>query len=427
ASFNFPSVGKLLNLGFVPFAGWFVGSALSAAQLPSLIAAGLFSLFGHVVVALPFLLDLFHLPADSFDLFLAVDVLSGRFASMVAAMHTATIAILGTFAMVGGLRLNWARLLRFVAVGLAVSLAALLSIRALFTYGVGHEYTAYRVFVGMELSMEPAPSTVFEAGPPAERGRRADSALERIRQRGALRVGYFRDRLPFAFVNSSGHLVGFDIELAHVLAKEMGVRLEFVRIGPEHVVGCLERGDCDVIPSIALTTDRAAELAFSKTYLDQTIAFVVPDHRRDDFNSRTAVKRLESPRLAIPNVPYYVEKMRAYLPRAELVTIQSPREYFQRSEEFDALVLSAEAGSAWSLVHPEYSVAIPRPDIWAIPTAMVLNKDDREWRNFMNAWIELKQKDGTIARLYDYWIQGEAAEQSTPRWSVVRNLLGWVP
>jgi Na+/H+-dicarboxylate symporter len=68
ASFNFPSVGKLLSLGFVPFAGWFVGATLSAGEYPSLAFAGLFSFFGHVVVALPFLLDLFHLPADGFEL-----------------------------------------------------------------------------------------------------------------------------------------------------------------------------------------------------------------------------------------------------------------------------------------------------------------------------------------------------------------------
>jgi ABC-type amino acid transport substrate-binding protein len=278
----------------------------------------------------------------------------------------------------------------------------------------------------MELSTELAPAKVFEDGPPPGQRLRAESALERIRQRGAVRVCYTRDRLPYSFVNRAGHLVGFDVELAHVLARELGIGVEFVRIDFENLRDHLERGDCDVVSSLTVTTERARELDFSRTYIDQTIAFVVPDHRRNDFNSRSAVQSLESPRIAIPNVPYYVEKIRAYLPTAEIVIVASPRDYFQRSDEFDALVFSAEAGSAWSLVHPEYAVAIPRPDIWAVPTGYALAKGDAEWRNFLNTWIELKQKDGTIDRIYDHWIQGEAAETKAPRWSVIRDVLGWI-
>ena len=45
-------------------------------------------------------------------------------------------------------------------------------------------------------------------------------------ERGVLRVGYLPDALPYAFFNGQGHLVGLDVELAHHLARELGVRLE---------------------------------------------------------------------------------------------------------------------------------------------------------------------------------------------------------
>ena len=38
-----------------------------------------------------------------------------------------------------------------------------------------------------------------------------------------LRVGYNPDRLPFTFFNTAGDLVGFDVEMAHRLARELGV------------------------------------------------------------------------------------------------------------------------------------------------------------------------------------------------------------
>ena len=46
--------------------------------------------------------------------------------------------------------------------------------------------------------------------------------------------------------------------------------------------------------------------------------------------------------------------------------------------------------------------------------------------DFINLWIELKKKDKTITRLYDYWILGKHAVPEPPRWSVLRNVLHWM-
>jgi hypothetical protein len=44
---------------------------------------------------------------------------------------------------------------------------------------------------------------------------------------------------------------------------------------------------------------------------------------------------------------------------------------------------------------------------------------------FVNTWIELKRKDGTIDALYKYWILGQNAAPKGPRWSIMRNVLHW--
>jgi hypothetical protein len=40
--------------------------------------------------------------------------------------------------------------------------------------------------------------------------------------------------------------------------------------------------------------------------------------------------------------------------------------------------------------------------------------------------VYLKQQEGTVAELYDYWMLGGVAEPRHRRWSVIRNVLGWV-
>ena len=158
--------------------------------------------------------------------------------------------------------------------------------------------------------------------------------------------------------------------------------------------------------------------------MDETLAFVVKDYRREDFNSREKVKSLTKLKVGILNVPYYVNKVRAYLPQAEVVLLNSLQEFFTREEDdLDALVYFAEAGSAWSLVYPAYTVAVPQPDVLAVPLAYSMDRGDRELVDFVNTWIDLKKRDRTIAALYDYWILGLNPAEKEPRWSVIRNVL----
>ena len=92
----------------------------------------------------------------------------------------------------------------------------------------------------------------------------------------------------------------------------------------------------------------------------------------------------------------------------------------------DALVFSAEAGSAWTLIYPEFSVAVPHPDLLKVPTGYAVRRGDPELVEFLNRWILLKQRDQTIQRLFDYWILGqEPPSDREPRWSVLHDVLGW--
>ena len=85
----------------------------------------------------------------------------------------------------------------------------------------------------------------------------------------------------------------------------------------------------------------------------------------------------------------------------------------------------AEARSAWSLVYPEYAVVVPPPAV-SIPLTYPRARADQELFDYVNALIDLKKMDGTLKKLYDYWVLGRFAADTQPRWSVIRNVLHWV-
>ena len=61
-----------------------------------------------------------------------------------------------------------------------------------------------------------------------------------------------------------------------------------------------------------------------------------------------------------------------------------------------------------------------------IPLAYPIAKRDQQLAAFVNTWIALKRKDGTIDDAYKHWILGQDATPRQPRWSIVRNVLHWV-
>ena len=427
ASFNFPHAGKLLSISFVLFAGWFADAIVPLADYPRLALTGLVTFFGSLNVAVPFLLDYFRIPADTFQLFLASGVVNSRFGTLVAAVHTLAVALLGTCAMTGGLHWDRARLLRYGVVTAVVTLATIGSMRVVFASVMDQPYTRDKVLAGMHLLRQPVAVVVHREGVPPPAAADGDH-LGTIASRGVLRVGYLPHSLPFAFFNARGDLVGFDVELAHRLAADLHVSLELVPVTRAALADRLAEGYCDIVMSgVVMTPERASRTHFSVTYLDETLGLVVEDGKRDRFESWSAIRSAGPLVIAAPDVAYYVDRIRELVPGATVRTFDDVEAVFGgREPDVDAIALPAERGSAWTLMYPRFSVVVPAPARVRLPLAYPMAPGDEPFARFVNAWIELKQKDGTIPALYDYWILGRSAEPAPPRWSVMRNVLHWV-
>ena len=189
----------------------------------------------------------------------------------------------------------------------------------------------------------------------------------------------------------------------------------------------LREGQLDlVIGGLAVTPDRAAEFAFTHSYADQTGALIVLDHRRDEFATRKSMRWMKTLRIAIPNTRYFDDAILESLPGVEIVRIESPLQFFRDEvKNVDALAFSAEVGTAWTLLYPEFSVVIPKGLDLKVPVGFGLPRDQVDFVIFMNTWLDLKTKQGLTRELYRYWFLGEGLTQEEPRWSIIRNVLHW--
>jgi putative intracellular protease/amidase len=127
------------------------------------------------------------------------------------------------------------------------------------------------------------------------------------------------------------------------------------------------------------------------------------------------------------HLEYFVRAMKNAFPNAEIVELASPREFFEGTgPEVDAALVTAEAGAAWTLLYPGFQVVVPGPSRVAQPLGFPVAVKDQDLVAFMNRWIDLKKKNGTIQTIYNHWILGEGAEDTGPRWSIIRDVLHWV-
>jgi His/Glu/Gln/Arg/opine family amino acid ABC transporter permease subunit len=96
----------------------------------------------------------------------------------------------------------------------------------------------------------------------------AQSALERIRKSGELRIGTDATYPPLES-SEGGQFTGFDIDLGNSVARELGVRAVWINSGFDGIFPALQNGTFDaVISSVTITPERTAAMLFSDPYYD---------------------------------------------------------------------------------------------------------------------------------------------------------------
>lgn len=431
-AYPFPSLGKVLCLMFVPFAAWFAGTPLEFADYPPMLTAGLFSMFGGPVVALPFLMELFRIPREFFQYFIATGVWTARVGDLLSATHLVAVAVITTSAMGGLLKIHWHRLLRLIVVTVVLGAATVFGVRAYLSTTIdGVESPAdivdtmdlYAVQTGLIAETEELTEATPNPMPRSEGG----STVDRILRRRVLRVGYAQERRPFAYRNTSGKLVGLDIDIANRLALDLGATLELVPIDLEKLPDHFARDHVDVaLGGIEGTTKLALESSLSPAYLNVHSAFLVRDSNRRDWKTLAAIRALDKPRVGVLQSSELEDLLPLFFKGMTIERLDSPEPFLRGDrDDLDALFMSAEVGAFWSISYPRYRVVRPAEATLVLPVVLAYPKSADDLDEVIEHWVDLARTGGFMGRLVDHWILGKTATKKAPRWSIIRDVLEW--
>lgn len=104
-----------------------------------------------------------------------------------------------------------------------------------------------------------------------------ENTVSAIKRRGYIRVAVFGDLPPYGWVNSQGKRVGYDVRLAHRVAKDLGVKVHFVQVNANNRVDTLNSNKADlVLANFTVTPEREKVVSWAKPYMKVSVGVISP-------------------------------------------------------------------------------------------------------------------------------------------------------
>lgn len=105
-----------------------------------------------------------------------------------------------------------------------------------------------------------------------------DNSFKAIKDKGEMVIGVDDEFAPMGFKDKDGNLVGFDIDLAKLVCKKLGVKAKIKAIPWDTKEIQLQSGDIDAIwNGYTITSERNGKVEFSKPYMNNRQVVAVLD------------------------------------------------------------------------------------------------------------------------------------------------------
>jgi polar amino acid transport system substrate-binding protein len=240
----------------------------------------------------------------------------------------------------------------------------------------------------------------------------AESTIEQALKRGTLRIG-MSTFVPWAMKDKTGKLIGFEIDVATRLAKDMGLKPEFVPTKWDGIIPALLTGKFDVIiGGMGIRPDRNLKVNFSIPY-DYTGMSIVANKEiakefsmLEDFNSDgvTIAARLGSTA---------VTAAKKFMPKAQLRMFDDESQVYQEliNGKAHAVVGSAPTPAFYAIKYPDQLFLPLNETFTKEPIGFAVKKGDPDTLNYFNNWIRVVESEGWLKDRKHYWFETKEWER----------------
>ena len=234
----------------------------------------------------------------------------------------------------------------------------------------------------------------------------SESTIEQVLKRGVLKVG-MSTFVPWAMKDKKGELIGFEIDVAKKLAKDMGVKIEFVPTKWAGIIPALLTGKFDVIiGGMGITPARSLKVNFTIPYEYSGMSIVAHKklakgfNKLEDFNKSgiTIASRLGSTA---------AEAAKKYLPKANHRMFDDEAQAYQEllNGKAYAVVGSAPTPAFHAIKNPEKLFMPLKETFTKEAIGFAVRKGDFDTLNYLNSWILVNHSNRWLKETQHYWFE----------------------
>lgn len=243
-------------------------------------------------------------------------------------------------------------------------------------------------------SLRPSPPGVIPPG----------GTVSEIVARGKVIIGV--DQRNYLFSNrdpATGTLEGFDVDIAHEVARDLlgdPAKVEFRLINPADRIKSVQTSDVDMfIMSTTMTCARAEQIAFSTQYFEAHQRLLVPRNSGISEPADLAAKRVCS--VADTPAVYAVQRE---VPDVEIVSVVDWGDCLVAIQQGQVDAVSTDDGLLLGMAVQDPTLEIVGPVMEVAPYGIGMNKNDDDLVRSVNGTLERIRKDGTWTQIYNRWL-----------------------
>lgn len=228
--------------------------------------------------------------------------------------------------------------------------------------------------------------------------------LGQIAKRDKLIIGVRDDTAPFGFRDKDGNLIGYDIDLAHIIAK--GVlkdekKVEFVPVTASNRIMKLNSGEVDIlIATMSITEQRQQILDFSMPYHIAGQAILT-----NRASKATSLKDFEGKKLIIVFGSTSENNLRTNVPEVEVIGFKTYKDAFNALKMGKAQGIVADDTILYNLSRNDSSVKILPKRYSQEPYAVAFRKEKESARLIreIDYIIDNLQSTGRLNKMREKW------------------------
>ena len=233
----------------------------------------------------------------------------------------------------------------------------------------------------------------------------AQSALQDILNGGVLKVGTTGDWNPMTMKNpATNSYTGYDIDVMTELAKDLGVKVEFVPTDWKTLVSGVTSDKYHMTGSASVSPARAKATGYSVSYFSLATVPLTLKKNADRFKDWGELDKA-GVTVAATLGTTQEKQVKKFFPNAKHKIVEAPARDFQEvlAGRADAHITSNV--EAYKLVekYPQMMVVPVSQPKARTPIAMLLPQAAQVWINYINTWIALKTERGFFAALGRKW------------------------